>query len=338
MVENRIKFVNIPKIMVELRKKLTVQEPYNNRTAYNVRCPFCTDKKYHLGIDFEINGYNCFRCPAKGKLTKLLTKFQIPYKTTEQISIAQLIDTTSFTLFGEKKETNKKINIPINVDWDREAAKDFDNFLESRGLDKNLVTKDFRAYPITDINSMYIDEKSKIDMFGYCIFPINDFAFYARKYMPDEKVWGPKHIIKKSVKKMPLFYFYDKPNSNVVLVVESLFNLIKASMFGYSSVCLFGKSNYQNLVEFLKTRTDTRQICFVFDNDVKIDEVNSFFSRTRKTCEEFDASYVPPSVMPCNDIADMKSKEELDNVLSKSLPISSIFMESMKLKMEAFNV
>ena len=34
--------------------------------SFNVRCPFCDDKKYHMNVNTEKDLYKCFRCGDKG--------------------------------------------------------------------------------------------------------------------------------------------------------------------------------------------------------------------------------------------------------------------------------
>lgn len=45
-----------------------------NDIEFKALCPFCNDKKYHLGINRQMNRFHCFRCQEKGNAVSLFAK------------------------------------------------------------------------------------------------------------------------------------------------------------------------------------------------------------------------------------------------------------------------
>ena len=45
-----------------------------NNIEFKAMCPFCDDKKYHLGINRQMDRFHCFRCDEKGNAVSLFAK------------------------------------------------------------------------------------------------------------------------------------------------------------------------------------------------------------------------------------------------------------------------
>ena len=187
----------------------------------------------------------------------------------------------------------------------------------SRGFDLTFLKKNFKIWPITNYQHYY---------FGYIIIELNDYAFYARRFIESKE--HQKHIIRKSDPQMKLYYAYEKNNSSTILVVESLFNLMKAAQFGYDAVCIFGKGHWTAFVEYMRKHDKRKNLCLCFDKDVRIKDVDKFVMRCGAPSPLF---YIDPDDMPCNDIAEMPDKETLIRTINKKKPVEELYINMMSI-------
>jgi hypothetical protein len=311
----RTTFLDIHKTVEELGRKFTLDPFHKNWKdgEVRIRCPRCPDKKYHLGLNFSKNLYGCFRCPFHGRLEDFLRFYKIPFLTEERISSTEA---TSEAL---------RIKIPFDFEVNHDIMIKAQEYMISRGFDPEFL-KNFKFWPITSKNNYY---------YGYLIFYINDYAFYARRFIDftkEEAKTKLKHFIRKSDKNMKLYFAYEKNNSKTILVVESMLNLIKAAQFGYNAVCIFGKNKWAGLVEYLTSNPDQEEVCLCFDKDVKIKEIEDFVKRLQNNCSSskyIKVSYIDPIFMPCNDIADMMDKNILIDVIMKRQIIENLFLNTI---------
>jgi hypothetical protein len=318
---NEIQFIDTVGISKEVARKFRVDEYHSNlkRGELSVRCPFCKDRKYHLGLSFNKNAYNCFKCSASGPLTRLLKNYGIPFRFKWKN------EDNIFEENQEEKPKEPEIQLPIDSAEmiDKTVREKFFVYLQMRGIDYGIAKIITKLYPITDRNNKY---------FGYIIFPINKWSFYCRKFLkltPN----SPPHIIKKleSGIDRPMYFFHDSGNvmERTVLVVESIFNLLKAAQFGYSAVCTFGKGNWKSTLEFLKNEGKNRSICLVFDKDVKLESINTYCKKLSKCYPIQNLGFIDPRDMSKNDIAEMETRKELVELLFKTKNIQSLFLEMM---------
>jgi len=310
----RIEYRNIGDTVREIERKFPIDphhRDWKGKQEINVRCPSCKDRKYHLGLNFAKNAYNCFRCPFQGRLSDFLRKNGIKYETKSQIYRPELTSSTA-----------PKIKVPIDLVRHEDIARKSKAYMVSRGFDLKFLKQNFKIWPITNYSHYY---------FGYIIIELNDYAFYARRFMESDSKM--KHIIRKSDPQMKLYYAYEKNYSETVLVVESMFNLMKAAQFGYNAVCIFGKGNAGSFVEYAKKRNDLTNYCLCFDKDVIIKEVDKFVRRIQKSYEVSPSrwSYINPEHMPCNDIADMPDKETLTQTIRCRQTIDSLYLNMMSI-------
>jgi hypothetical protein len=309
----RIEFIDIGDIVRDIERKFPVDPVYRDwkgKREINIRCPKCTDKKYHLGLNFAKNAFNCFRCPFQGRLTDFLRFNGIKFRTKGQVYSPEATSLIA-----------PKIKIPIDFDRNENVARKAKEYMAiQRGFDLKFLKNNFEIWPITNGNHYY---------FGYIIIKLNDYAFYARQFIEIEG--KQPHIIRKTDKQMKLFYAYEKNNSSTVLVVESMFNLMKAAQFGFDAVCLFGKGNWASLVEYLKVYDKSRNLCLCFDRDVIMKDVSKFVRRIARLQVLTNMFYVDPVDMPCEDIAEMEYKETLIKTINKKKPINEMFINMMSI-------
>lgn len=316
-ISQRIEYINIGDIVREIERKFSVDPHYRdwkNKKEINIRCPECSVKKfhahYHLGLSFAKNAFNCYRCPFHGRLSDFLRNNGIKYETKSQLYRPEILQTDA-----------PKIKVPIDFSRNENLANEAKIYMAKRGFDLKFLKSNFKIWPITNQNHFY---------FGYIIIELNDYAFYARKYT-DKAILQQKHIIRKSDPKMKLFYRYEKNNSSTILIVESMFNLIKAAQYGYDAVCIFGKGNWAAFVEYLKIHNERKNLCLCFDKDVIMKDVDRFVTKVGKTIDTPPLFYIDPSDMPCNDIADMKDRETLIKTINKRKSVEDIFINNMSI-------
>lgn len=307
----RTEYTNIGDIVREIERKFVVDPNYRdwkNKKEINIRCPECKDHKYHLGLNFAKDAYNCYRCPFHGRLSKFLRKNGIKYESKERVYRPEIVS-----------ETAAKIKIPVDLTRHEDIARKSKAYMVSRGFDLKFIKSNFKIWPITNYDHHY---------FGYIIIELNDYAFYARKFL-ELSAAHHKHVIRKSDPNMKLFYTYDKNNSSTVLVVESMFNLMKAAQYGYDAVCIFGKGHWSAFVEYLRNYNEKKNLCLCFDKDVIIKDVDRFITRAGKNGILPPLFYIDPADMPCNDIADIKNKETLIKTINKKKSVEDIYLNMM---------
>jgi len=308
----RLEFINIGDTVREIERKFAVDphhRDWKSKQEINIRCPRCSDHKYHLGLNFAKNAYNCFRCPFQGRLSKFFRENGIKYESTSQIYQPEITSLTA-----------PKIKIPIDFTRHEDIARKSKAYMVSRGFDLKFIKNNFEIWPITNYQHYY---------FGYIIIKLNDYAFYARRFIESET--KQRHIIRKSDPQMKLYYAYEKNNSSTILIVESMFNLMKAAQYGYDSVCIFGKGHWSAFVKYLRKHDEKKNLCLCFDKDVIIKDVDLFIRRVKKSGDAPLLFYIDPDDMPCNDIADMPNKETLIRTINKKKSVEELYINMMSI-------
>ncbi len=306
----KTEYVNIKDIVSEISRKFQVDpsRDWHSKLEINIRCNKCNDKKYHLGLSFAKDYYNCYRCPNHGKLSDFLRRHRIKFEAKNRIAVVESISVNA-----------PKLNTPTDFARDEEIAKKAKAYLISRGFDLRFLKSNFKLWPITNKNHYY---------YGYIVVYVNEYAFYARKFL-DLTADKQKHVIRKSDQEMKLFYAYEKNNTSTLLVVESMFNLMKAAQMGYDSLCIFGKGKHAGLVEYLKNRTTDKEICLCFDKDVSINHIEHFINKVQKSYGQVNLSYINPSDMLYEDIAATPDKATLIKTINKKRPAHNLFIDAM---------
>jgi hypothetical protein len=306
----KTEYVNIKDIVSEISRKFQVDpaRDWHSRLEINIRCNKCNDKKYHLGLSFAKDSYNCYRCENRGRLSDFLRRNRIKYEAKNRVAIVESLAVNA-----------PKLNTPTDFSRDETIAKKAKEYLISRGFDLRFLKSNFSLWPITNSRHYY---------FGYIVVNVNEYAFYARKFLdltPDKQ----RHVIRKSDPEMKLFYAFEKNNTSTLLVVESMFNLMKAAQMGYDALCIFGKGKHAGLVEYLRNKTSEKEICLCFDRDVTIKHVESFINKVQKSYGRTNLSYIDPSDMPCEDIAAIPDKTTLIRTINKRKPSQDLFISGM---------
>lgn len=323
--KRKMLFSNIIEIKRAIENMFSVDTRSIKENAMSIRCPYCEDKKHHLGLNFELNAYNCFRCSKSGRLDKFLKKHNVPFSSYEINEINKKQDRMSGEISLFKLEEEPKPVSTFTLPSDKEVHKGllskFDSYLKYRGINKDLVREKVRFYPITDFSSEY---------YGYIIVPIEDWAFYGRSYV-GLPYYKQKHIIRKAPHMIgtPTYLFIDDNKSDTIVVVESFFNLLKLIQNGYSALCTFGKTNIRSVEEFLKKTTldKNRKICFCYDSDVPITEIHGFLKKLYKNCNiENQVTFIHPHSMRHNDLAEYGNNELKKFLETEQINAEQIFV------------
>lgn len=308
----KTEYVNIKDIVSEISRKFQVDpaRDWHSKLEINIRCTNnkCHDKKYHLGLSFAKDSYNCYRCENHGRLSDFLRRNRIKFEAKNRVSVVESISVNA-----------PKLNTPTDFTRDEKVANEAKLYLMSRGFDLRFLKSNFKLWPITNKNHYY---------YGYVVVNVNEYAFYARKFLaltPDKQ----SHVIRKSDPDMKLFYSYEKNNSSTLLVVESMFNLMKAAQMGFDALCIFGKGKHAGLVEYLKNRTTNKEVCLCFDRDVTIKHIESFINKVQRSYGIIPLSYVNPLDMLYEDIAAIPDKATLIRTINKRKPSQDLFIDGM---------
>lgn len=327
---SNVRFQNIESIKDSIKKSFRTNPHTSKENSIDIRCPYCSDKKYHMGLNFTINAYNCFRCSKSGKLTKFLEYHKIPFSTNifNGIELSEILhDGESFfegkiDLFRNAEKEKDNFAIPKDDEVDKQMLSKYDAYLKYRGINRQAIKGKVIFYPITEFRNEY---------FGYIIVPIDKNSFYGRQYinLPGHKM---KHIIRKSKSMIgtPTYLFLDDNNSDTIVVVESFFNLLKLIQNGYSGVCTFGKTNIKSVNEFLnKNKIDKkRTICFCYDSDVDLVEISSFMKKFYKNCNvENNVTFIHPHSMKFNDLAEYDDPSLKKLIKNEQIEVEKIFVQ-----------
>jgi len=304
----KIHFNDLKSIIRQIERKFATDTKNFYKKEINIRCPYCDDKKFHHGLNFNKNAHNCYKCGSHGKLIDFLKEYNIKFESEKSI----IVNNEQLELI--------KLKPPKDIIVEEKIAQKAILYLNKRGIDIDFLRNNFNYWPITDRKNYY---------FGYIIFPINDYAFYARKFLKLNKD-KQKHIIKKSDPNMKLVALFDKNNSNTLLVVESMFNMIKAAQFGYDSVCIFGKGKWSSLSNYISKNKIEKNICLCFDKDVKLTEIENFAKKIKKNCSIKNMFYIDPNKMPCKDIALIDKKDTLIKIVKEAENVENIFMKTIE--------
>lgn len=226
-----------------------------------VSCPFCPDgdPSYHLGINARSKFITCWRCPAKGTISKYIMKIQnVSFKESIHIiktyaNTLALKDLTSPTESFDSPRYLKHDFKLIN-----ELQSPHKQYLESRNLNPSFL---FKKYDLQCIgpgqgqwsNRIYIPVKQRNKTVAYTARAITE-AKVPYKNAPDSSC-----II--SVK--DTLYNIDSVK-NTIVVVEGPIDVWNT---GDGFVCTFGTKFTDQQVSLLR---QYKKIFILFDQDAEI--------------------------------------------------------------------
>ena len=112
-----------------------------------IQCPWCDDPSNHLGIDLDSKGINCFRCPAKGTVIKLIMK--VDHLSSDR-AVAELkkFSVHDLSHFQKSRPHSQMSTVESKVTLASMSKKSAERYhieyLESRGFDHDYLTSKYK--------------------------------------------------------------------------------------------------------------------------------------------------------------------------------------------------
>ena len=208
---------------------------------YYIQCPFCDDKKQHLGINFKLNAFHCFRCNTSGNIKKLI----------------QFL-------------SNKPLNyIPIQIPSKKQknSINNIMQIFEKPGqLNNKFLTNFFKHKKIlpeyqSKILNLIAKNPDKFKLVDHFLFFMYDYKpIQARNLFPNAK---PKYLTINS-------YYFNLSDKNNIALVESPFSVIAGELLQLldcSFYATLGKSNTKRIFDLLKFNYPNKKFYIIPDKD-----------------------------------------------------------------------
>lgn len=312
--------MNISKIKQFIKENFSPEIKDENQ--YYIRCIFCDDKKNHLGINFQLKVYHCFRCNSSGNISKLynllLQQKNIPKKHIHSSS------------------SNKKFKFTTNLYSKSRLIEIFNNIkdtqYENHYFKEYLNKKNVQSKYIPDIIQTLRQYNSNFILYNEFLFFLNNKTpIQARILLPNAK---PKYITlqKNSYFKIPettenyfQIYIVESPLSCLAgLVLSKYYEIFQNSVF----IATLGKSRTKNILSQLPYNIK-KIIIPDKDNLAEIIKNNSNYSLSNTYLLLLDYKNI-------NDLFDVLSLENLSIKaiinLSNRYIFYKTFLEKTKIK------
>lgn len=312
---------NIEQFLIKEKIEYRGEGKNVGRGEVNICCPFCSEGRYHLGINIIKNMFHCWICGIKGDITKLVSKLKnISYNEAKEIinpqnDLKKVLEERSNKLVKIEKKPikNKELKLPphtypfrtdkMNI-WAQTAIK----FLRDKYdlTNKEIIEADLHycvhgKYKNCIIVPIYKDEKL-INFLGRCWDKRRNLRYIN---CPNE---GSILNIHKTL------YNIDniKINQDLLIVVEGVFDCIKVKSVYNNVVATFGTEVSQeqlNLIVGLKPK----KLLILADNDInnlttmkKAKEISNYLAPFMKT-EVVEVPYAgfDPADLTKQDIANL---------------------------------
>jgi DNA primase len=223
-----------------------------------VKCPWCGDPSFHLGINLESNFMSCWRCPKKGSVIKYVREIENNCRYDEALAIIEKYQ--NFTKVHRETKQNqyvRQLKTPDTfVEVKRQSVTDF---LHRRGFNPMEIYRDKVLYygGITGL------------MKHRLILPITYqrkvVSFVGRalsdKMKPKYANWPDKDSIMPV--KQTLYGYDDLPPGGNIVVVEGTMDQWK---LGAGSVATYGTRWTMNQVNLLR-ETNPNKVYILFDSE-----------------------------------------------------------------------
>lgn len=114
-----------------------------------IRCLWCDDDFNHLGINLDSKSINCWRCPIKGTIIKVI--FKIEHCSLRSV-LSIVKEFSSIQHYTRERNSNddhlpqRKSNIELPAMSKKELFPLHRTYLEKRGFDPKLIFKKYNLY------------------------------------------------------------------------------------------------------------------------------------------------------------------------------------------------
>jgi len=227
----------------------------------NIQCLWCSDEKNHLGINLDSKGLNCWICPAKGTVLKLIMRIdKCSLKAAESVvnEFSDIQTSINRSLSSTEHLTQREMKVKLPTVAQKELLPLYRKFLIKRGFEPEHI---FNKYNLL------------------CNGPIGQYKhrlivpFYLRKRLV---TFSTRDVSGKA--KIPYIHYsngllsqkeilYNIDNcSDVVIVVEGITDVWK---IGDGACAVVG---IQWTIQQLKMLTDFKRVFVLFDSENKAQE------------------------------------------------------------------
>jgi len=220
----------------------------------NIKCLFCDDPSYHLGVNKKKGFWHCWICGRSGNFIELIRELlNVSWQKAKQIADNYTIDNDSF--FSNKSTQNlNKISLPFNI---FSLAKKPEDILLQKLWKKALNYCKRRHVPLEVVVSWYFDTK------GFLIIPIETnhvlTAYIKRSFLNSE------YRYLASDNKSSSLFNYDNLKHKVAVLVEGVFDAIACGLD--VSCAMLGKQPTDTQIKLLKKKVT--DIVYCPDSGVK---------------------------------------------------------------------
>lgn len=297
-------------------------------------CPFCGGKD-HFAINVKENYFKSFSCDTKGtiinfmELYEQLSPIEAIHKLIEIAGLSPQLEKDSKQLPSYTGEGNQKMEQQINFNQLIETLNqnvNETNYFLSRGLSNELINNYKLGFSANGFNeairlSKFLKEKPSENMKAYKYFlPIwdqNGECSYFITRVDDSSIPKDQKISKThNLKSYPVQLFNERYlvscESNVIFVVEGIFDALSIEEVGFKAIALNSVSNAGKLAKLINEHKESvKEKVFVLipDNDSAGEKlVSSLKEKSKEYGFDLRISYLPQDYKDANDFLTQDSK------------------------------
>ena len=266
-----------------------------------ISCPFCgNDPSYHFGVNLDSGFGNCWICGKKSNPVKLVQEIDSCSWFEAEATVNE------FTLdILDTKEPKKTDLNPTRIVWPEYMEDKIPNlhrtYLEGRGLDPDMITKEFGLKFIRNLGQWKFRIIIPIQFEGQVVtFTSRDVTGKAEikyRHLPDREAIVPiKHTL----------YGYDRIRDTAVLVegVADVWNI------GHGAIGSFGTMLTQEQKSLL---TRVKNLFIMFDSDAtdKALKLSTVLQRKKRHVEVVALSEGDPAELSQDLVASLRKELKL---------------------------
>ena len=246
-----------------------------------ISCPFHAENIESLNFDLKNNIYFCFGCGAKGDIVKFVEEIENINRLQAMLKVKRISEGSEEVkkeiedMVRERTKNRKELRAKAKAFYKNLSSSADNNsihYLKERGLTLKTIKK---------FNVKYSTHSQYTVMIP--LFDAQQFKGYIQRRIDEGQ---PKYLYNKGFQKTKTLVGKVK-NDYPLLIVEGIFDIMKAWQFGYKNVvCILGwkVSPYQ-----LKRIKEANIIISALDNDRAGKEGNKFLKDQLKEAGDKEA-------------------------------------------------
>ena len=264
---------------------------------YNVCCPFCNDRGFHLYINYTYGLKN-----YKG-----VRKFATAYCFHGCLDDPEKREALYSLLFGFSMPRHIKSSVAVFAEEDNTAPAEI--IPPGKMI---LVSQLSDDHPAVDyLCNQRKFSKALLDYYGVCycyesqtnplavgriVIPIwfkNEYKGWQTRKLGDGKAGGIKYCTAPGMKKSKIIYNYDMAiKQDYVVICEGVTDVWRV---GSSGVCLFGKKASVEQIKLIKEGWKDKDICLLLDPDASKESV-ALYENLKVDCKNVSFVKLPEGV------------------------------------------